>query len=272
MRRAFFFLLVSCSTTGVLTRTEASAMASRTWQGATDEVYDATWLTLRAQGFAVTRSDRVEGTLEVSRAGKSFEVDVAALGTEQRVELSPHDFITRAELSALLDALEAGTRSLLRAWNELAEWTFDGRRNLLRVPGFGVAPPPEWAWLDFDISRRFVVVQQHRSRTGLNPTLLVELDRRRPDSRLEVSLKRAAGLALVARQRLVLPDELEAIQDEWGLHGTVRVLDGTSPREVSWHAYQTVLGASDVRLVMVCPLAAEKVCRAQWAEVMSSVH
>ncbi|MDP3153344.1 MAG: hypothetical protein Q8N23_11770 [Archangium sp.] len=267
MRFALFFLFVACTTTGVLTRTEASALATRTWPGATEEVYDATWLTLLGQGFVVVRSDRVAGTLEVSRAGKVFDVDVAALGTEQRVEIAPRDPLTRAELTALLDALEEGTRSFLRAWDELPEWSFDGRRNLLRVPGFGVAPPAEWEWLDFDISRRFVVVQQRRARTGLNPTLLVELDRRRPESRFEASLKRAAGLALVARQRLVLPEELEATEDEQGLHGSVRVLDGTSPHELSWHAYQTVLGASDVRLLMVCPLA----CREAWAEVMNSL-
>ncbi len=271
MRFAFLFLFVSCTATGVLTRIEASALATRAWSGATEEIYDATWLTLLTQGFSVSRSDRVEGTLELSRAGKLFDVDVAALGTEQRVEFAPREPIARAELAALLDALEEGTRSLLRAWNELPEWVFDGRRNLLRVPGFVVAPPAQWEWLDFDISRRFVVVQQKRARTGLNPTLLVELDRRRPESHLETSLKRAAGLALVARQRLVFPEELEAVEDEQGLHGTARVLDGTSPQEVSWHAYQTVLGASDVRLVMVCPVVAQTRCRAQWAEVMNSL-
>lgn len=264
-------LLVSCAGNSVLTRADASSLATRTWDGATDEVYDATWLTLLAQGFSVTQHDRVAGTLAVTREGKQFDVDVAALGTEQRVQFAPHEPIGRVELSAILDALEDGTRSMLRAWNELAEWKFDGRRNLLRVPGFVVAPPAAWEWLDFDISRRFVVVQQHRARTGLNPTLLVELDRRRPDSRLDASLKRAAGLALVARKRLVLPEELDATEDEQGLHGTVRVLDGTSPLEVSWHAYQTVLGASDVRLVMVCPVTAERVCRAQWSDVMGSV-
>lgn len=102
--------------------------------------------------------------------------------------------------------------------------------------------------LDYDICGRFVVVQKRRERTGLNPTLLVDLDRRRPESRLRSSLSRASGLAISARQRLVLPDELESTEDQSGLHGTMRVLDGTSPREVSWHAFQTVLGASDVRL------------------------
>ncbi len=268
----FLAVLASCAATGPLTRPEAAALSTRTWDAPTDEVFDATWLTLQANGFTITDHDRVAGTLVFQKGERSWDVDVAALGTEQRVVISPRDDTTRTELAELLDVLEQGTRSLLRAWRELPEWKFDGRRNLLRVPGFVVEPPLEWEWLDFDISRRFAVVQQHRSRTVLNPTLLVELDRRRPKVPLSRSLAKAAGLTLVARARLVLPDELESTKDDTGLHGTLQVLDGTTPQEVSFHAWHTVLGSADVRLIMVCPLASKATCDGLWASVSRSIQ
>lgn len=259
--------LTSCASTQVLTPAEASAISTRTWKAAPDEVFDATLLTLRESGHEVTQFDRVAGTLHLD----TWDLDVAALGTEQRVVATPRQQVTRAELSQLLDALESGTRTLLRAWLDLPEWKFDGRRNLLRVPGFAVAPPPEWEWLDYDISRRFVVVQQRRARTGPNPTLLVELERRRPESRLDTALRRGAGLALAARSRVTMPDELNATEDETGQHGKLRVLDGTVPMDVAWHASQTTLGASEVRLIMVCPRATEGLCRDLWRALFASI-
>ncbi len=260
--------LTSCASTQVLTPSEASAISTRTWKAPSEEVFDATLLTLRENGHEVTQFDRVAGTLHLDK----FDLDVAALGTEQRVVVTPHQQITRAELGVLLDALESGTRTLLGAWLDLPEWKFDGRHNLLRVPGFSVAPPAEWEWLDYDISRRFVVVQQRRARTGLNPTLLVDLDRRRPDSVLASSLRRGAGLALAARSRVTMPDELSATEDETGQHGKLRVLDGTVPLDVAWHASQVVLGSSEVRLIMVCPRATEGLCRDLWRAIFASIQ
>lgn len=265
------FALGACSSSQLLSQAEARDLGLRTWDAVTDEVFDATWLTLAAQGYRVTEGDRLAGTLVATRGPHTWEVDVAALGSEQRVQLVPRHQSTRSELVELLDPLEEGTRALLRAWRELPEWKYDGRRNVLSLPGFSASPPREWEWLDFEISRRHVVVQQQRARTGLNPTLLVDVDRRRPESQLGEALKRAAGLALGARQRLVLPDELDVTEDAAGLHGSLRVLDGTLPLEVVWHAYQTVLGTSDVRLVLVCPLAREVECRALWAGVSRSM-
>lgn len=271
-RTLLLLLLTSCASTGPLTKSEATALGTRTWDAATDEVFDATWLTLSANGYTITENDRVAGTLVFQKGERTWDLDVAALGTEQRVVVTPRDDTTRTELAELLDALELGTRTLLRAWRDLPEWKYDGRRNLLRVPGFVVAPPPDWEWLDYDISRRFVVVQQHRARTGLNPTLLVELDRRRPKVPFARALGRAAGLTLEARQRLVLPDELESTKDATGVHGTLRVLDGSIPREVAFHAWHTVLGPADVRLIMVCPLAARAACDGLWASVSRSIQ
>ncbi len=246
-----------------MTASEARDLGTRTWDGATDEVFDATWLALGARGFEVTKSDRLAGTLTVQRDGRTWELDVAARGTEQRVQLAPASSVSRAELSQVLDALEEGTAALLRAWKELPEWKYDGRRNLLTVPGLALAPPREWEWLDFDISRRQVTVQQRRVRTGLNATILVEVDRLRPESLLGPTARRAIGLALGARQRLVFPDDVK--------QGPVRVLDGTTPQEAEWHGLEETLGATQVRVVLACPKTDADTCRELWNAVRGSV-
>jgi len=260
---AVLLLCCACVTAGPLTQSEVRALATRTWNAPTDEVFDATWLTLRARGFEVPEFDRQAGTLTVTRDGRAWEIDVAALGSEQRVQLVPSTPVGRAELSQLLDALEEGTARLLAAWKELPEWKYDGRRNLLTSSGFTFAPPREWEWLDFDISRREVTVQRLRARTGLNATLLVEVDRTRPQTRRVESARRALGLALGARQRLVFPDELK--------EGPVRVLDGSTPQEALWFGLEETLGAVQVRLSLACPRAEEDACRALWNSIRASV-
>ena len=60
-------LLCACAATGPLTKPEATALATRTWPAATDEVFDATWLTLVAAHYTVTTSDRVAGTFTFTR-------------------------------------------------------------------------------------------------------------------------------------------------------------------------------------------------------------
>lgn len=261
-----------CATDQPLSRADVTQLASRSWSAPTDEVFDATWLTLQAQGFTVTDADRLAGTFVATARGHTWDVDVGALGAEQRVRLMPReDGVTRGALVVLLDALEEGTRSLLRAWSELPEWKYDGRRNVLAIPGFSASPPREWEWLDFDISRRRVVAQARRARTGVNPTLLFEAERVRPEPTLEALVKKATGLTLNARQRLVYPEELASGEDATGRHGAIRVLDGTVPVDVAWHARVTRVGPVEVQLVMVCPRAEAASCAVLWAELSTSV-
>jgi hypothetical protein len=208
-------------------------------------VFDATWLTLQRRGFEVVEHDRLAGSLKARRGGTTWSVEVGALGSRQRVELMPEAPVPRAELVALLDALEEGTATLLRAWADLPEWKFDARHNLLRLQGFSFSPPLEWQWLDFDISRRVATVQQARTRNVANPTLLIELDRTRPESALLHTVKRAVSASLGARQRVLFPDGLAP--------GTVEVLDGTTPQQVTWDAAEWTLDALQVRAVISCP-------------------
>lgn len=237
-------LFAACVTTGPVAPLDARAHSQRTWAAATDEVYDATWLTLEAHGFAITDDDRLAGTLVATRDGRAWDVEVAALGSNQRVTLQPRTPLLRAELDQVLEVLEEGTRALLAAWSEPPEWTFDGRRNLLRAPGVALSPPASWEWLDFDLSRRVVTVQESKRRTGPNRTLLVELDRARPRSRLRQTTERAIEDCLSARGRLSFPDQLGA--------GTVRVLDGTTPATVTVASRELKHGMWQVRLVVAC--------------------
>lgn len=239
-------MLCACASTTPLSPAEASTLATRTWDGATDEVFDATWLTLERSGFEITHDDRLAGTLRARREQREWTVDVSALGNEQRVKLTPSSELTRAELSAMLDWLEEGTAKLLRAWHDPPEWKFDGRKNLLFVSaaGFQVSPPLEWAFLDFDLNRRVVTVQQSRARNAVNPTMRIELDRARPRSMLLDTARQTIALSLSARQRLVFPEPLEP--------GTIRVLDGTTASDATWSAQEWPLGAWQVRIAVSC--------------------
>lgn len=266
------FLLsgAGCVSTRPLSPAEARALGERTWRADTGEVFDATWLTLSDDGFVV-QGDRVAGTLVARKGARTWDVDVAALGDRQRVQLAPREETSHLALVELLDVLEAGTAKLLRAWHQLPEWAYDGRKNLLRLGSFWVAPPPSWELMDLDVSRLHVVVQQRRARVTPNATLLVQVQRRGTDESWSEPLKRAAGLTLGARQRVKLPEEASATEDGQGTHGALVVLDGTLPREVVWHARRVVLGPLEVELLMVCGKAAARECRAAWGDLAGSL-
>lgn len=246
MRRAWFALvLCGCVASGPLPEADVRRLSERTWAAPIDEVFDATWLTLTEHGFEVIRFDRLAGVLEVRRDGRSWVVDVAAIGTSQRVTLSVEAPLARAELAQVMEVLDEGTAARLRAWQAVPEWTFDGRRNVVFVPGLAVSPPLEWQSLDFDLSRRVVTVQEKRAHTGPNRTLRLEVDRERPRSRLTESGKKALSLSLgVHDSRLTFPDELK--------QGTVRVLDGTTPVEATWRGGEYDGAAWQVRVVVAC--------------------
>jgi hypothetical protein len=105
----------------------------------------------------------------------------------------------------------------------------------------------------------------------LNPALLAVVERRRPLSTVPLLLGEAAGMALTARSRLTLPDELEtALEPGGAVGGTMRVLDGTTPREVRWHARTATRDAWTVTLVAVCGTG-EDACDEEWWQVAASV-
>lgn len=282
-RSGFFFAvaLVSCgcATARPLTDADARDLATHPFDGSADDVLDAVWLALEAQGYVATAADRRTGTLAVSRPdGHGYDVQVSAKDDEQLVRAvpkSPRPLVLGGPdgQDAKWDALWQATWALLDTWRAPPGWTFDTKTNSLWVPGFSFEPPAAWEYLDFDLEHRRSRVVRHRKRTrgALTPTLLAVVAHRRPQPTLPGFLQEAAGVALSARTRLTLPDDLEA-RPEPGrtLGGVLRVLDGATAREVRWHAQVAHDAAWTVTLVVACG-EEEAACEHEWREVLSSV-
>ncbi len=266
--------LGACTSTRPLTRLEARELAERRHDAPADEVYDATWLVLTRQGFRVTASDRQAGTFSARHAdGRGYDVEVAAKGDAELVRAVPTGPVTYTAQLDAWDMLEADTRRLLRAWGTVPEWTFDARRSTLAVPGFSLALPRDWAHLDFSVNRRRVTAQLRKPKLpGFNPTLLVELDRRRhQDPALRLG-QAAVGLALTATQRLVFPDEVQAREDGAGAHAALRVLDGNLTHEVTLHLWSAADATWSYRLALACPgTESAAACEATWLDLLRSL-
>ncbi len=264
-------LLEACASTRQLSIVEAKSLSERRIAAATDEVYDATWLALEARGARVIDADRLAGTfIATQSAGATLDVDVAALGAEQRLVITPREPVPGLDWAALLDDVTDRVRATIRVWHALPEWKFDGRRNVLSVPGYSFQPPADWSWLDYDTSRRRVVVQEKRGRGAVNLTVLADLERRRTRPSLADVLQRAVKTMLASRLRLTFPDDVDADEDALGAHGTVRVLDGATAIDVVWHGVEVPLGDTQVTVLMACPLAQAAACEPLWAKMFDS--
>lgn len=259
--------LSGCAASRQLGVEDAKRFGERRYTAATDEVYDATWLALEARGASVIDGDRLAGTMVVTQAtAPTFDVDIAALGAEQRVVFTPREAVQRDEWAELLDDVHRRVRATIRVWHDLPEWRFDGRRNVLSVPGYSLQPPRDWAWLDFDVSRRRATVQEKRARGVVNPTLLLELERRRTHPSMVGTLQRAVTAMLAARGALAFPARFDADEDGTGAHGTSTVSDV----DVSWHGLEVPLGDTQLTVVMACPVEQRVACEALWTKVFDS--
>jgi hypothetical protein len=272
-------LAQGCATPRPLSEAAARGLASEAFGGEADAVLDAVWLTLEARGYRATAHDAARGTLAVTRAdGHGYDVTVETREGEQVVTAmprSPRPLMLGGDdgEDARWAALWKGTRALLDAWREPPEWRYETRTNTLVADGVSFRPPKAWAYLDFDIHRHRARLLRHRGRRDapLNPALLAVVERRRPLSTVPLLLGEAAGMALTARSRLTLPDELEtALEPGGAVGGTMRVLDGTTPREVRWHARTATRDAWTVTLVAVCGTG-EDACDEEWWQVAASV-
>jgi hypothetical protein len=261
-----------CVTSRLLEGEELRARALRRFDAPVDEVYDAAWLALQRQGFLVTTSYRLAGTFSAEHAdGRAYDVDVAAQGEAQRFAAVPRRPVPAATQYAEWDRLEDSMAALLRAWRALPEWRFDARRSVLDVPGFSVSLPREWEQLRLSVDRRRATLQQHRARpAGLNPTLLLEIDRRRPSTGLVEAGQRAVALALTAPTRLTFPDELSGRDDGHGTSATFRVLDGNVAHDVTLHLWAGGDEGWMVRAALACP-AGDETCDAEWRRLVDSI-
>lgn len=273
---AVLLVLAGCATMRPLSEDTARARGVHRFEAGSDEAFDAVWLTLAAQGYAVTESARSSGTLTAARPdGHGYDVTVSAEDAWAVVSALPRTLWLGGpdDEDAKWQALWEGAAHLLDAWREPPEWRYLTRTNTLALEGFSFQPPQAWAYLDYDIHRRRARVLRRRGAPAgtLNPALLAVVQRRRPESSLPALLREAAGLALTARSRLTLPDELEARREGEGtVGGVARVLDGAVVRPLAWHAHRHRTAEWEVWVVAVCGAGAEA-CDAEWSALLASV-
>lgn len=269
---------LGCATVRPLSEATARGLSTHDFEGDSDAVLDAVWLTLAAKGYVATEHDATTGTVSLTRDdGHGYDVSVQTLEAGQRVSAMPRSprplMLGGPEgEDAKWDALWRGTAALLDAWREVPEWKYETRTNTLRVAGCAFEPPKPWAYLDFDIHRQRTRVKRHRGHrdSPLNPSVLAVVERKRPLSTLPALLQEAAGVALTASTRLTLPDDLEALREPGGLGGELTVLDGNTPREVRWHSRVVSSGAWTVTVIAVCG-EGEDACDDEWLAVTRSV-
>lgn len=282
MRWAAALVLVSLgciSGPRALTEAQLEAFSTRRHTGSFDEVLDATVLSLARMGLAVSDLDPAQGTLVAKRRdGSGYQVSIHGRNDEQLVVARP---FPERELwvldgddgeSARWDQLEAYTSELLSAWHEHPEWQYLAEKNLVGVLTFRARLPLAWERVEPSVSRRVVVVKRFKSRKGLNPSIVLEVLRRRPVLEAKQFLLATAEEALGAKGRLTWPDQLELSFGVAGGSGQVKVLDGTVPRPITWHLWDQRSAAWTVRLAAVCgPRGSELDCEADWSELTASI-
>lgn len=267
--------IAACVTSRALSEGELRDFSTREYDAPFDEVYDATWLSLERFGYVVTEHDRRAGTFTGTKLGRRYDVEVSSRGERQAVAAIPSakGALDAAEEAEHLELLEDATRELLKAWREVPEWTFDARRNSVEIATFKVSPPLEWQHLDLSVDRHRVTVQRKKNqRTGINPTIVIDVGRRRPGVPLDGLVAEVAGVALSARMRLSFPEEARAALGKTGYSSTARVMDGPTQRELRWFAWNVQSDVWAVRVIAVCgPDESDASCAAEWPKVARSV-
>lgn len=281
MLRALALLLVAGCVSGprALSTAQLEAFSTRRHQGTYDEVFDATALSLARMGLAVRDVDLRQGTLAAARKdGTGYLVTVRSRGDEQEVLALPVPERERWVLdgddgeSARWDQLERYTAELLTAWRDHPEWQYLPEKNLVRVLSFGARLPPAWERVEPTVSRRVLVVQRHRAKKGLNPTIVLEVLRRRPVLEAKEFLLSTAEVALGAKTRLTWPEPLELTFGSSGGHGEGRVFDGPLVRPISWHLWDQRSPSWTVRLAAICgPRESELNCEDAWEALTASI-
>lgn len=263
-----------------LTPAQLETFATRRYVAAFDEVFDATALSLERLGFSLEDVDARQGTLIArQRDGRGYSVTIQSREDEQLVVALPMPVRERWVLdgddgeTARWDALEEHTRELLASWREHPEWDYLAARDLLGVLTFRARLPKAWEHVESSVSRRVVLVQRSKPRRGLNPSLVFEVSRRRPVSDARAFLLGAAESALGAKGRLTWPDEVLLPPGGRTAGGRTKVLDGSVPRPVTWHAWHEATPAWTVRIAAVCgPFEGDATCEDEWRTLTESIQ
>ncbi|MBL8921899.1 MAG: hypothetical protein JNJ54_23815 [Myxococcaceae bacterium] len=281
LRHGVLFLLLAGCVSGprALTTAQLEAFSTRRHDGTFDQVFDATVLSLARMGLSVRDVDPRAGTLAaLRRDGTGYQVSVRSRGPTQEVLAVPVPERERWVLdgdegeSARWDQLEQYTAELLAAWREHPEWQYLPEKNLVRVLSFAARLPPAWERVEPSVSRRVLVVQRHRSKKGFNPTIVLEVLRRRPVLEAKEFLLSTAEAALGAKTRLAWPEPLELTFGRSGGHGEGRVFDGPLVRPVSWHLWDQRSPSWTVRIAAICgPGDTELNCEDAWEALTASI-
>lgn len=262
-----------------LGQSQLESYATRRHQAPFDEVFDATVLSLGRMGLSIEDADVKQGTIVARRKdGTGYSVSIQSRDDEQLVVAVPIPERSAWVLdgedgeSARWDRLESHTKELLTAWRDHPEWTFIAARNLLGVLSFYARVPQSWERVDPSVSRRVTSVQRFKSHRGLNPTILFEVKRRTPSLEARSFLLTTAEVALQAKGRLTWQGDDEPKLREGRAQRAANVLDGTVPRQISWHLWDHRTPTFTVRVAAVCGAAGSELdCDEDWEALISSI-
>ncbi|MBM4784220.1 MAG: hypothetical protein GQE15_41650 [Archangiaceae bacterium] len=262
-----------------LGQSQLESYATRRHQAPFDEVFDATVLSLGRMGLTIEESDVKQGTIVAKRRdGTGYSVSIQSRDDEQLVVAVPTPeraaWVLQGEdgESARWDRLESYTNELLTAWRDHPEWAFIAARNLLGVLSFYARVPQRWERVDPSVSRRVTSVQRFKTRRGLNPTILFEVKRRTPALDARAFLLTTAEVALQAKGRLTWVGDDEPTLREGRAQRAANVLDGTVPRQISWHLWDHRTPTFTVRVAAVCGAAGSELdCDDDWEALVNSI-
>ncbi len=256
------------------------ALSERRYLTQFDEAYDASWLAAERLGYAVEDSDRQRGTfLARAQDGRTWSVAVSAQGDAQVVTAVPGPERAAWRLEGpggeleRWDALEAKTRELVEAWRNPPEWTFTPATNDVSLGDFHASVPPDWRHVDLAVDRRQVVAQREKPpQKGLNPTLAIRVERRRPvHPRAEV-VRAVAGLALGVSRRPATITPVVGELTERGFGGDLMLKVHDAEQHVRWHLWDARSKAWTVRLIAVCgPEDGSEGCEGEWRRVVGQL-
>jgi hypothetical protein len=257
-----------------------------------DEAFDATWLTLEAMGFEVKEHDRRGGTLATGvvaaehGTGRGWQAEISQEGARPTVTLLPHLYEDTRDVTGEAywtlegpggelekwDALFGRIAALVEAWRVHPELKLDTGRGELDAAGLRLLVPPSWEHFDFAVDRRTLIAQRFKRISGVNPTVLYRIERRRPEPDADALLHEALQRALAKSQDVIEPGEWDARADSWGVSGTGEVLLGPGhvPEPVRWRRWEARSPQWVVRVVAVCAPEGERACDFETHQLLES--
>lgn len=272
-----------------LSAAQLQSRASRTIPAAFDDVYDATWLTLEAAGWPVKEHDRRAGTLGTgvvtasNGLGRAWAASVSQEGATVVVTLLPRVFENAREVTGDMrwtlegpggegerwEQLFASLTALVDTWRVHPELVLSNTRGELDAVGLRLLVP-SWQHFGFSVDRRTLVMQG--AGTGLVPTLLYRIERRRPEPTVVALVHETLEHAFHAEGRLAEPGEWDVARDAWGetAEGAVRVGADLTAKTVRWRRWEAGNPAWVVRVAAVCPVENRVECEGDVRRVIES--